>query len=295
MREDAAAAIELASRAIKLNPLDRDLQSLTADAHLLAGRQAALAGDLEAARNAFRTALRFGSGIEDPAVLACWAVAEAKAGNTTEANELRARMAAHPHLRAMDVFWTLTETIRLKAKPAEKKAAEKAFAELLAGPPQAETVTALAAVLSNLSERPINYHGYKTHHKKMVDYVTKAVRIPGGYHDEQRQAICEALIDLKLSKALTAHASQAIKESRENPWFHFYLIEAEYLLPPNRRRNNYRLLETFTQAERLARASNDPRAKELLDLLADRRREMQIIDPEMMFDLLFGRGDPNAR
>jgi tetratricopeptide (TPR) repeat protein len=282
-RGDAAMAVDFAERALRVNPLDRTLRTGLASARLVRARAAALAGDLDAARADFAVAAE---GAEPAVALYAWAVAEEKAGDPGRAAELRAKAGNG----AAAVYWTLIESHRLKAAPAVKKAAEAAYAALLAAPPTGADVVALARAAADARRAGVEYRGYKTHDKKAIDWVEKAAK--ADLSEAEREAVCEVLFGLELRKPLKAHADAGRRKHRANPFFPYYQAEAG-LLAGSRYGSPYRVVPELDEAARLARARpENAHYRELLERIARRRQEtMGALDPFGFFDRFFDRGD----
>ncbi|HEY2910726.1 MAG TPA: hypothetical protein VGI99_10795, partial [Gemmataceae bacterium] len=133
-RGEAAEASAYRLRAAALNPLDKELrrraaESVLAHARMLLPKQAAEVAPLLAKHRDWLD--EFAPSPRD----AVAAVAAAKLSHTDEAQTLRDRAQSGPDCFREAAYRIAVDSILAKTKPADKKAAEKLFADSLAGSP----------------------------------------------------------------------------------------------------------------------------------------------------------------
>ena len=251
----AAEAVELWTRALALNPLDRLTRFRTACAVLASARRALTNGaDAEAVLTPHKVILDEHT---PAATFVVRAVIAAKAKKTDEAAEWRAKALAHPGLRVASAYRLAVDSLLAKLKPVEKKAADKQFADELAKPPTPMEVTQVLAAFDTYLFDGITYRGAKTHAKKLMDLAPKCATADGPEIEFER--LCEVLV----AKASWKEAVKVLDACRRrfpaNPLF--ALLRAEASLA-----RNERLWSVETQlhaAKKMAEKATEPRHRQL--------------------------------
>jgi tetratricopeptide (TPR) repeat protein len=222
-RGDHGAALELLQRALKLNPLDRGLRSSISTAYVYHARSQANAGRFEEARNEYQAAMTYGDDAEDASILAKWAACEFKAGNTERAEQLLTRANAHGAGSLTVSFAMLIEAIRLKLPRDLKARFESDWKAGLAATPTPADMVGLAGIVASHRAAGVEYHGRKTHEKKVLAYIEKGSRLP--FTEQQLQQLTAALVQIEAMKLARQFVHRGRAEFRSNP--RFYLLEAE--------------------------------------------------------------------
>ena len=168
-----------------------------------------------------------------------------------------------------------------KLKPADKRAADKLFAEEMAKPPTPLEANQLVAAYDSYHIDGVTYRGQKTHEKKVLDHAQKAV--PADAPEEDFERLCELFVlkrewkrALKLAKALSDRFPR-------NPYF--VIAHAEAMAETNAR--PYYVSGRVEHARRLVEAATEPRHKALADRVEALRRE--VASPFDFLDGFFGR------
>src|SRR5207253_11033527 len=102
-------------------------------------------------------------------------VVRTKQGKADEAAEFRARALAVPGGRLGAAYRMMVDSQLAKLKPADKRAAEKLFADELAKPPTPLEVNQLIAAYDGYHVDAVIYRGQKTHEKKVLDQVARCL------------------------------------------------------------------------------------------------------------------------
>src|SRR5262249_3858808 len=143
-------------------------------AHLYKARPHALAGRFDEARREYQAALALEAQANHSAIYCRMAACEFKAGETARAGGVlrqgRAQAPSPPRVSRT----LLTEAVRLKLPRPLKARFDQEFDAGLAAPPTGADAAELAALAATLKQARVNYHGQKTHAKKIVGYVDKA-------------------------------------------------------------------------------------------------------------------------
>jgi len=269
---DYAEGITLLERATRLNPLDRGLRRRLAQAHLFHARTQAETGQFESARTEFQTALTLSEVRNASSVYCKWAACEFKAGDAARAEELLGQAVAQAGSRLAVAYGMLIEVIRMRLSKRKKRFNDE-FNRLLAEPADGATATALAETAAAHKAAGVTYHGQKTHEKKVLGYLQKAVVEP--LTEDQLDRICDALVKLENPKLVEMCAWNGRRRFPGNPYFPFYQVEACILLGPYRC-PGYRVRQLLDEVRRLAQAQPpDARRDALLDLV--RQREEMIV------------------
>ncbi len=276
-----AEALELRTRALATNPLDKALRVHAAYAHLAAARKQAIDGHLA---DADRT-LDAGRALceeETPAgYFALRSAVARKARRAAEADELRDRALAVAGGRLAAAFFLAVDAGLLKLKPADKRAAEAALADALAGPATATEAALLYAAWDMYHLEGITYRGQKAQEKKIQALILRTPDADGPPADFENLARSVAMRnEWKLAEKL---AGLLRAKFPDNPIFPLLLAEAEFAKADGMPRPN-RVARHLREAARLAERSAEPRHRALLDHV--RRLQQQAVHPAF-FDEFF--------
>lgn len=231
-RSAYAEALSLYQRALKANPLDRRLRGLVAEAHLFNARAHAEAGQFDTARSEYQTALTFDEGKNRPATLCKWAACEFKAGDPVRGEELLQQALAGADTRLAVAYSMLIETIRLKLPRALKSRFDQDFKQGLSEPPSAAAAVAIAVTTCSHRLAGVKYLGQKTHEKKVLAYVEKALRVE--FTEEQLTKLGQSLLGLEAQKLLRSCATLGQRRFPHSPTFYFLEAETYIAMGPYR-------------------------------------------------------------
>lgn len=275
----AGDAAELWLRALAQNPLDRPTRFRTASALLAAARRKlieAVPAEAEVLFETHRTLLAEQTPAGMPALRS---VVLTKLGRPDEAAAERAKALAVPGGRLGAAYRMSVDSQLAKLKPADKRAADKLFADALAQPPTPLEVNQLLAAYDVYHIDGVTYRGQKTHEKKLLDQVPKCLT------SESPEVDFERLGDVLLLKQEFKHAKLLAdgltKRFPNNP--HFLLLRSEVGSMTNER--PYHTEQRLVKAKRLAEAATEPRHRQLLDRID--RLLKQVALPFDFFEDLF--------
>jgi tetratricopeptide (TPR) repeat protein len=291
--KDPAEALELLQRALKNNPLDRRLREQVGVAHMQAARPLALAGKIEEARPHYQAALGLMKAEEHHTIYCRWAAAELKAGEAEKAEEALTQARARSAAPVQVAFVMLTEVGRLKLPPAVKKRFDQEFKDALAEPLVPAAAAATGQYAASLAKNEVQYHGIKTHLKKVQTWLEKSRGTP--YTEEQMHDVCQALVALGSKRAARNFLFDAQHQFPTNPFFP-YLEVLSYWGEDEDEPADWRLQGTLKLAERLARAlPKDDRIEALLADIERRLRTLAAFNPfggplQGMFEAFGGFG-----
>jgi tetratricopeptide (TPR) repeat protein len=276
--DDQAEALELFERALRSNPLDRQLRSKATAAHLANARLLAVAKSVEPAREEVQAALTLAGGVPDLVYLCRAAAVELKAGAEARAEELL----ADARQRGSDLlvaYRMLTEVARLKLPKPLKTRFEGEFAAGLAGPPSGTAAARLLDVTRTLTISP-PYIGQKVHQKKVLTYLERTKRAE--FTEEELHRTCAALVHLKSVRLAQFYLDRGIDDFPKNPQFPYM----EALLHFRKGPENLQvwvIRPLLERAERLARAlPPTPELTRMLDDIAERTKALAAANPFAM-------------
>ncbi len=280
-------ALDLLQRALKANPLERRLRRKVGTAHSYKAREDAEAGRFDDARAGYQAALAYDDSDRNYPVLCKWAACEFKAANPEKAEELLVRAHAEEDNRLAVAFSMLIEAIRYKLAKPLKDRFDREVKEQLALPPTPRAAAAIADTAAALRAAGVTYYGQKTHEKKVLTYLEKA--LPLDFSEDQLLIICESLKVLKSPRLQQKFIRQGQQRFPSSPVF--YLAEADYHLAQGPHRcSTYETQQVLEKARRLAEAMpRDPRQETLLEIIQEKLDAVQMLNP---FGRLFGGGSP---
>jgi tetratricopeptide (TPR) repeat protein len=282
-----AEGLDMARRALRANPLDRNLRALVSRAHTFNARAHGEAGRFEEARAEFQAALAAWEGKDRFVPLCKWAACEFKAENTGRAEELLVEARSEAGRSVAIGFLMAMEAIRFKLPKALKTRFEDQFKAALAEAATAEEAAAGLTVAASHRAGKISYRGQKGHEKKLIEYLGRVPK--NSFNEEQLEKTGASLLALKEITAARKYAAAGTKRFRNNPFFPF--MEAQtYVLGTKRRTSPWQVGRLLSDAEERAnKLPTDERARRLLDGIRAMREELGIMDsPFGMLSNLFG-------
>jgi tetratricopeptide (TPR) repeat protein len=282
-----AEALGLFERAMRSNPLSRQLRGKISSAHLFQARAHAEEGHFEEARAEYRASLAHRDGESYPA-LCKWAACEFKAGNPDRAEELLREALTEAGTGLAVAYSMVIEAIRLKLPRPLKTRFDREFNAALAEPPSAAAAAAILSTTAAHRAAGITYHGQKTHEKKVLAYADKARR--ADFTEAQLGSLCASLIDLGASRAVRTFTALGQQLFAANPYFPLLEVQS-YLEQGPDRCDPYRLRSLLEQAHRLAeQMPRDPRQQDLLQTIGEYEQTLRQMNPFLA--MLGGDFDP---
>ncbi len=275
-RGDAAEALQFLQRALHANPLDREMRRKVAHAHLEQARALVEGKHYDEARQQTQAAeTLFGS--VPPDVLFVRAACALKAGETARAEELLREAAGRGTPPLGVAYAMLVESVRGKLPTAIKKRFEQEFKTGLEQPPSPAEAVAMLRLVWDLDAADVNYHGKKTHAKKLIDYGVRA-----GEDDpteSQLEELTSLLLHLKSFRNAGRLAGLGAARFPQNPYFPFF--QAVTLMDQEGEDvRGWRVQPLLERAERLARADgNAARFPGLLEDIQGRQRKLDALNP----------------
>jgi tetratricopeptide (TPR) repeat protein len=288
-KDEQAEALALYERALRGNPLDRQLRAKVTSAHLGSARLLAVANSFEPARKEMQAALTLAGGVPDLVFLCRAAAVELKAGTEARAEELL----ADARRRSGDLlvaYRMLTEAARMKLLKPLKTRFEDEFAAGLTGPPSGAAAARLLDITCALTTSPA-YLGQKTHQKKVLAYLERAKRAE--FTEDELHRTSAALVHLKSVRLAQFYLDRGIDEFPKNPQFPYM----EALLHFRKGPENLQvwvIRPLLERAEHLARAlPPTPELTRMLDDIAERTKALAAVNPYAMgcFDDFFDYED----
>jgi len=288
-RDRPTEAVEYARRALKINPLDRKLQSALTSTTMQAARIEAAGKQYDKARSLLAESESTYAGEMRFRWLCVVAAIEYVSGNKERAEVLLGEANALPENAVAIAYRMLAESITMKMKPADKKPLDKRFNDLLAGP----TTTALAAPLIESLEvyksQSTAYHGLKTHESKIIKYASASI-----LHVSDAKSLLrlgEAFIRLNKPKFATQAASEGARRFHQDP-FLCVLRADTMMMKKGGGYSVYQAVDMLKRATQLAAAQpNTPEIRELQERIASKMKEFESrLSP---FARMFGGGFMN--
>jgi tetratricopeptide (TPR) repeat protein len=263
-----AEAAELWLKALAVNPLDKPTRLRAALAVVGSARRKLIEGkaaDAEAIFEKHRALLDEQTPSAAPALRS---VVLQKLGRPDEAEQLRAKAIAAPGARLGAAYRVMVDSQLAKLKPADKRAADKAFADELAREPTPVEANQLIAVYDLYHVEGVTYRGQKTHEKKVLDQVERCLIADAPEIDFER------LGELLVVRHEWKHAKKFVDACRrrfpKNPVF--LVLAAQIAVGKGERL--YAADRLLLEARRLAEAATEPRHRQLLDRIARIQKEI---------------------
>lgn len=280
----AAEALMFFKLALAANPLDKSTRIRTANAVAAAARRDMIAGKFDAAIAILDADRELTAEVAPASDLTLRAVIALKQKRKEDAAELAAKAVAAPNRRLVAHLLLTVNATLAKAKPAERKPYETAFAEALAGPATPMEAGTLYSGWDALIQEGIEYRGQKTQVKKIHDVCLRSLESDAPEFDFE--TLCMEAFRHAEWKLLAKMTALLRVKFMRNPVFALMSAEAEFGNAKGAPRP-YKVTRLLELAKLHAEASPEPRHKALLDRIAELTK---LANPPSMFDFLFNRG-----
>jgi tetratricopeptide (TPR) repeat protein len=287
-REENTQALDLLLRALKNNPLDRDLRFRVSIAHMLVAREHTLKKKFEDARTHYQAALNFADDRNYRAtILGRWAAAEIKADDLPRSEELLQQTRSLSDSKLLITYLMLTEVHRLKLDKKYKAQYDKELKDGLAAPATGADAAAVADWMVGLLKSDVTYTGQKTHTKSILTYADKVIK-DWDLTEAQAESLCRALLALaERRRSLTRLFEKAENVFPNNPYFPYLAAMREMRQGPYF--NTWYVRARLEEARHRAQAlPPDDKKKELLDLITKGLQGLEVMNP---FNSFFGSFD----
>jgi tetratricopeptide (TPR) repeat protein len=280
-------------KALSANPLERRLRIKLARARQNVGLALTIDKKFQAARAEYEAALGLAEGPQT-ALLCQWAVLELKAGAPERAAELIARAQAASDQRLALHFGLVSESIRAKLPPAEKKRLAADMKTALAEPPTPGEVLALLEAAAQQRKRQLDaYHGQKTHERTFLRFLDSVSLYE--FKEDEVVKLCGYL------QAMDARGPwQRCLERAEFEYPHnaaIALSHLDYLLTQKSEPSPWIVRDRLDRARRLIQALPREAQDRLLPGLRQREQQVHALggmaDPMSMLDRIFGFDGPD--
>jgi tetratricopeptide (TPR) repeat protein len=273
-------ALDLFERALRTNPLSRQLRGKVSGAHLYRARAHAEEGRFDEARADYTASLAFRDGENYPA-LCKWAACEFKAGNPERAEELLGQARAEAGSGLAVAYSMVIEAIRLKLPRTLKTRFDREFNAALAEPASPAAAAAILSTTASHRAAGVTYFGQKTHEKKVLAYVNKADGAE--FTQAQLASVCESLLTLGALKPVRAFARVGQDRFPMDPIFPFFQAESYFVKGPEQF-SAWQVQPLLAEARRLAeRAPREPRQQQLLETIREREEMLRSLNPFLGF------------
>jgi tetratricopeptide (TPR) repeat protein len=284
-------SIPLLERALKHNPLSRELRQHMQVAQSARARQLAEKGKFEEARPHFQAALDFSEQRELCEAYCQYAACEMKAGDAARADELLGQARARAPGELLITYNLLVESNRLALGHATKTRYTKTFNSDITGAGTPELAIALVHSVRRLDELGVSYHGQATHSKKIFEFANRIDRKQ--YSQAQMQMLLGDMVRLEPPRRMLR---KMIDDARiaypDNPFFAYF--DLIYMMgddPENSDMNSWRLLPFIDRIEEKARKwPADAQLEEMLADLRHRRQTLRALDALSNPFRMFGGG-----
>lgn len=276
-------AVGLYQRALRGNPLDRGLRHKASTAHLFHARTFAEKEEYAHARAEYQAALALDERGDNASVLCKWAATEFKAEDEARAEELLHKALTHQGNHLAVAYNMVIEAIRLKLPPGLKKRFDRDFKAALAEPPTPAGAVAIAETTAAHVHAQVDYHGQKTHQKKVLSYLQEAKTV--AFAEGQLEELCHSLQALRNQRLSNTFCQLGQQRFPNNP--HFYYFEAASHLDKGKGGCPWwKINPLLERARQLAQAlPPDDRHTELLERIQAAQQLGQLANP---FAQLFG-------
>lgn len=283
-------------KALSANPLERRLRVKLAHARRNLGLALTLTKQFSAARAEYEAALSLADGIAGP-VLCQWAVLELKAGADERAAELVARALQSPGQRLAVHYGLVSESVRAKLVPAEKKRIAAELTAALAQPSSPVEVLALLEAAAQQRQRQLDtFRGQKTHEKTFLRFLDK---IPlDAFGEDELVKLCGFLQAIDARGPWLRCLEKGVLEYPDNP--PLALSRIDFYLTQGKNPNLWTVKHHLDRAHKILQ--NLPRETQERYLPSFRQREQKVnalggpVPPMSMLDRLFdefGGFDPD--
>lgn len=287
--KDFSGSLQYLQRALHINPLERRLRDKVSFVHQSHARDLAMKKQFAEARTAYQAALGIAEPADEYVVRAKWAACELKAGEPARAEELIQQARERGNHPLSVTYFLVIESSRLKLPKAIKDRFSRELAQVLDQPASVLAAVELVEIAAVHRKADVEYHGQKTHEKKVLAYLTKA--LPLAWTEDQLERTCSALLELPASKVFRQVLQRGKKAFPNNPVF--LIHEAEAVLSGGAQ-SHWRARPLLAKAQELVRAlppgERQTRLLEevhkLQDLVRDRQMPMGLPPMEFFEELL---------
>lgn len=283
--QEPGKARDYFAKALAANPLERGLRGKLARARQNLGLELTLAGDLDAARAEYEAALATVEGSATP-LLCQWAVLEMKARRPERAAELIAR-AEGPGQRIAVRYALVSESVRAKLPPAERKRIAADLTAALAAPPSPAEVLALLEVAAAQRQRQLDaFRGQKTHEKTFLRFLDQ---IPlAEFSEAELEKLCGFLRALDARRPWQHCLDFAERRFSANPAF--ALSRLDYLLTRQSGGATWQLRDVLDRARALVQQLPREQQERYLPVLRQRQQQVEALAGPALspFDVLGG-------
>jgi tetratricopeptide (TPR) repeat protein len=278
-KDKPARAIELLEQALGHHGLSRDLRRKMLTAQMSRARQLAEKGKYDQARVHYQAGLDYAEGNNVYTVCGRWAAAEMKAGDTARAEELLAQARSRSPGELVLTYILLVEANRLKLGGPIKTRYTREFNKEVAGTGTPELAIALVGYVASLDAQGVDYHGWKSHTKKIFEYADRIDR--RAFSEAQLQELLWHMVHLeppaRLLDRFLQHAQVAYPN---NPFFPYFEAVHEMGDEPEEAGSSWRITPLFDEAESKARPlPSTPELKAMLDDIKRRRALLALLNP----------------
>lgn len=273
-------AKQMVERALKLQPLDRQLQEQLGTIHALLAREHVENGRFEEARTCYQESLRLSDPRGHSLAYCRWAAAELKAGNPIRSNELLVEAQSRAPGPLPVTYCLLVESNRLELNKTLKTQWTREFNRQIEEKADPGVASVLIEYAASLMANKVSYHGQQTHLKKIVSYAHR-VEV-SQYTEQQLLSVLRAMMVLKTQiKSLRTLFARARNLYPDNPWFCYLevvLVMGEDMQQISGSLEVHQLLE---EAERLTHKlpREEPGIVQMLDDITRRKQLLQAMDP----------------
>ena len=283
--QEPARARDYFEKALAANPLVHRLRAKLTHARQNLALELTLAGKFDAARAEYEAALAMREG--PPAPLYCqWAILELKAGQAERAAELIAKAEQNAGQRLAIRYALVSESIRAKLTPAERKRIAGEMTTALAQPPTPAEVLALLEAAAGQRQRQLdNFRGQQTHEKNFLRFLDK---LPiHEFSEAELEKLCGYLKALDARRPWQKCLDVAEERFPDNPAFP--LSQLDYFL--NAREPDHRpwlLTETLERARELVHQLPREGQERYVPILRQRQQQVEAITGSRVspFDVL---------
>lgn len=279
-RKAYARGTELLERAVKIQPLDRDLRDRASHAYLWLAREHSEAGLYDQARAAYQASADIHP---PPDFTNCCkrAIMELKAGEPAQAETwmVKAREAGPA---AAVTYCLMVEAIRLALPAKLKTRFNNDWKAVLATQPDPASALKCVLLAATYKQVEVSYRGQATHEKKVWAFLEKAPF--EAFTEDQLIDAARCLMVLNARK-VGPFCDKAQSRFPTNP--HFPFLQAEALFAGKKRPRVWQIAPLLNRAKNLAEKQPD-RYQKLLEQIEALRERWAEMDPFTPFRKLFG-------
>jgi tetratricopeptide (TPR) repeat protein len=285
-QDEQYEALAFFERALRANPLDRELRAKVVAAHLGCARLRAVDKEIDAAREQIKAALALRGGSPDLTLLCRAAAVELKAGDDARAGELLAMTRHLADSPPAVSFRMMCEVARLKLPKRDKTRFEAEVAAGFAAPPTGATAVGIARELVAVASAR-KYVGQQTHEKKAISYLEKAKK--AGFTEGQLQQTCYSLLELGSVRLLRQYLKIGEEDYPRNPHFPYLQALSYFQQREPDEVPAWRVRQHLEKAEKLARkAPQTDEVQRLLDDVGGRLKVLSAFDPFAALNMFGG-------